>query len=57
MGDLHSNSDFYYQDESGEYKKLSEITSISVELSEEDAARLWVLVEGLEIVPNDWHKG
>lgn len=53
MGDLHSNSDFYYQDESGEYKKLSEITSISVELSEEDAARLWGLIEGLEIVQND----
>ena len=52
MNDLHFNSDFYYRDESGEYKKLSEITSISIELSEEDAARLWVLIEGLEIVPN-----
>ena len=52
MGDF-PNGDFYYQDESGEYKKLSDITSITVELSEEDAARLWVLIEGLEIVPND----
>ena len=27
--------------------------SVSVELSEEDAARLWALFEGLEIVPNE----
>ncbi len=53
MGELNSNGDFYYQDNAGEYKKLSEITSISVELSEEDAARLWALIEGLEIVPDD----
>jgi len=50
MGEMNSNSYFYYQDASGEYKKLSEITSISIELSDEDAAKLWALTEGLEIV-------
>lgn len=50
MGDGLDFGDFYYQDESGEYKKLSELSSISVSLSEEDSARLWAALEGLEIV-------
>lgn len=45
---------FYYRTDSGEYKKIPDImknmVSISFDLSDEDAARLWALTEGLEII-------
>ena len=42
--------DFYYKAENGEYKKLSDIESITINLSEEDSAKLWAAFEGLEII-------
>ena len=49
-GSINPNNIFYTKGEDGEYKPLVDLTSISIELSEEDSARLWALCEGLEIV-------
>ena len=42
--------DIYYKAENGEYKKLSDIKSVTINLSEEDSAKLWAAFEGLEII-------
>ena len=46
IGDL-----FYSTDDGKTFKQLSEITEITIHLTEESAAKLWAMTEGLEIVP------
>lgn len=43
---------FYNVGDDGEFRSLKDITSIEIKLSEQDAAKLWALFEGLEIVNN-----
>ena len=58
---MGTNSNFlngvFYSGDGKTWKPIKSITdatmSISCDISEEDAARLWAMVEGLEIVRRD----
>ena len=55
----HNNTDgqLYYSIDNGKtWKPIGDITEIKIELSEEDSAKLYGLIEGLEIVPNPERK-
>ena len=59
MGIEYNNTDgqFYYSSDNGKtWKPIGSITEIKIELSEEDSARLYSQLEGLEIVPNSERK-
>lgn len=50
-------SNLYYSTDDGKtFKQLSEITEVTISLTEESAAKLWAMIEGLEIVPRDNRK-
>lgn len=56
MGIKDSNPEFWYQKDDGSWGELSDLTSISVELSDEDTAklsRIIVPLGELEIVPRE----
>jgi len=56
MGIENSDSDFWYLDEDGIWKALSQCSEISVSLSDDDIAklsRILVPLGELEIVPRD----
>ena len=44
---------FYSTDDGKTIKQFSEISEVTIHLTEESAAKLWAMVEGLEIVPRD----
>lgn len=54
---LNDNNDtgnlFYSTDNGKTFKQFSEISEITIHLTEESAAKLWAMVEGLEIVPRN----
>ena len=50
--DINDNGELFYSTDNGEtFKQLSEIAELTIHLTEESSAKLWALVEGLEIVP------
>ena len=51
MGELNNKGNFYFFD-GKDYKKLCEVTSVTINVTDEDSAKLWAQVEGLEIVGN-----
>lgn len=56
MGIKDSNPEFWYQKDDGSWGELSDLTSISLELSDEDTAklsRILVPLGDLEIVPRE----
>ena len=55
--DINDNGELFYSTDNGEtFKQLSEITELTIHLTEESAAKLWAMIEGLEIVPRDNRK-
>jgi hypothetical protein len=50
--DYNKLNNLYYS-VNGEIRSLKDLTSISIEVSEEDQAKLWALFEGLEIVKEE----
>ena len=59
MNTEYNNTDgqFYYSPDNGKtWKPIGSITEIKIELSEEDSAKLYGQLEGLEIVPNPERK-
>lgn len=56
MGIKDSNPEFWYQKDDGSWEALSDLTSISVDLSDEDIAklsRIIVPLGELEIIPRE----
>lgn len=50
----NNNNLFYSTDDGKTFKSISEISSISVTLTEESAAKLWAICQGgIEIVRNE----
>lgn len=48
--DHDDNKNNLYYAVNGDMQSLRELTSINISVSEEDEAKLWALIEGLEIV-------
>ena len=56
MGMKHDSSEFWYQKDDGSWGELANLGSISIELSDEDIAklsRILVSLGELEIVPRE----
>lgn len=54
--DNNELNNLYYLTNDGTWHKIDELSStmsITCNITEEDAAKLWAIIEGLEIVPND----
>ena len=51
--DKEFNDLYYSTDDGATFKRLSEITEVTIHLTEESSAKLWAMIEGLEIVPRD----